>query len=47
MREDRNACRILVGNPERKRAPGRPRHRWVNNIKMVFRRVVWSEYGLN
>jgi hypothetical protein len=30
----RNAFRILVGQPERKRPLGRPRHRWVDNIKM-------------
>jgi hypothetical protein len=29
-----NACRILVGNPEGKRPLGRPRRRWVDNIKM-------------
>jgi hypothetical protein len=34
---DRNACRILVGNPERKRSLGRPRRRWVDNIKMGLR----------
>jgi hypothetical protein len=30
----RNAYRSLVGRPERKRPLGRPRHRWVDNIKM-------------
>jgi hypothetical protein len=30
----RNACRLLVGKPEGKRPLGRPRHRWVDNIKM-------------
>jgi hypothetical protein len=34
MRETRNAHRILVGKPERKRRIGRPRRRWVDNIKM-------------
>jgi hypothetical protein len=34
-----NAYRILVGKPERKRAMGRPRHRWVDNIKMVLREM--------
>jgi hypothetical protein len=29
-----NACRILAGKPEGKIPLGRPRHRWVNNIKM-------------
>jgi hypothetical protein len=37
MGKKRNAYRILVGNPEEKRPLGRPRHRWVNNIKMDLR----------
>jgi hypothetical protein len=32
--EKRNACRILVGKPEGKEPPGRPRYRWVDNSKM-------------
>jgi hypothetical protein len=32
--EKRNAYRILVGKPEGKRPLGRPRRRWVDNIKM-------------
>jgi hypothetical protein len=31
--ENMNAYRILVGNPEGKRPLGRPRRRWVDNIK--------------
>jgi hypothetical protein len=27
-------CRLLVGKPEGKKPLGRPRYRWVNNIKM-------------
>jgi hypothetical protein len=34
MRETRNAYRILMGKPEGKRPLGRPRRRWVDNIKM-------------
>jgi hypothetical protein len=30
----RNTCRILVGKPEGKRPLGRPRRRWVDNIKI-------------
>jgi hypothetical protein len=37
MGEKRNAYTILVGNPEGKRPLGRPRHRWVDNIKMDLR----------
>jgi hypothetical protein len=32
--EKMNASRIFVGKPEGKRPLGRPRHRWVDNIKM-------------
>jgi hypothetical protein len=31
--EKRNAYRLLVGKPEGKRPLGRPRHRWVDNIR--------------
>jgi hypothetical protein len=41
--EKRNACRILVGKPERKRPLGRPRRRWVDNIKMDLREIGWDE----
>jgi hypothetical protein len=34
MGEKRNAYRLLVGKPEGKRPLGRPRHRWVDNIKL-------------
>jgi hypothetical protein len=34
MGETRNAYRILVGKPEVNRPLGRPRRRWVDNIKM-------------
>jgi hypothetical protein len=34
MGEKKNACRLLVGKPEGKTLLGRPRHRWVYNIKM-------------
>jgi hypothetical protein len=37
MGETRNACRILVGKPERLRPLGRPRRRWVDNIKIDLR----------
>jgi hypothetical protein len=32
-----DAYRILVGKPEGNRPQGRPRHRWVDNIKMDHR----------
>jgi hypothetical protein len=34
MGEKRNVYRLLVGKPEGKRLLGRPRHRWIDNIKM-------------
>jgi hypothetical protein len=42
MREKKNAYRILVGKPEGRRRLGRPRHRWVDNIKMDFREIGWD-----
>jgi hypothetical protein len=38
----RSAYRILVGEPEGKRPLGRPRHRWVGNIKMDLRKIGWD-----
>jgi hypothetical protein len=34
MREKMNAYRLLVGKPEGRRPLGRPRRRWVDNIRM-------------
>jgi hypothetical protein len=31
-----------VGNPEGKRPLGRPRRRWVDNIKMDLREISWD-----
>jgi hypothetical protein len=42
MMEKRNVYRLLAGKPEGKRPPGRPRRRWMNNIKMDL-----SEIGLS
>jgi hypothetical protein len=42
MGKKRNAYRLLVEKPEGKRSLGRPRHRWVDNIKMVLREIGWG-----
>jgi hypothetical protein len=43
MGENRNAYRLLVGKPERKRPLGRPRRRWVENIRMDLGEVGWGD----
>jgi hypothetical protein len=35
--EKGTAYSLLVGKPEGKMPVGRPRHRWLNNIKKVLR----------
>jgi hypothetical protein len=42
MEEKRNVYRLLVRNREGKRPLGRPRHRWIGNIKMDI-----LEIGMN
>jgi hypothetical protein len=50
MGEKRKAYRTLVGGPEGKRPLGRPRRRWVDNIKLDLREIglggmVWIDNG--
>jgi hypothetical protein len=40
--EKRNAYRLLVGKPERKRPLGRPRRRWVDNIRIDLGVMGWG-----
>ena len=37
--EERGVYRVLVGKPERNRPLGRPRRRWVDNIRMDLQEV--------
>jgi hypothetical protein len=43
MREKRNAYRLFVGKPDGKRPLGRPRRRWVDNIRMDQGEVEWGD----
>jgi hypothetical protein len=43
MGEKRNAYRLLVGKPEGRRQLGRPRCRWVDNIRMDLGEVGWND----
>jgi hypothetical protein len=43
MGEKRNAYRLLVGKPERKRLLGRPKRKWVDNIGMDLGEVGWGD----
>jgi hypothetical protein len=43
MGEKRNAYRLLVGKPEGKKPLGRPRRRWVDNIRMDLGEVRWGD----
>jgi hypothetical protein len=43
MGKKRSAYRLLVGKPEEKRPLGRPRCRWVDNIRMDIGEVRWGD----
>jgi hypothetical protein len=53
MGEKRNVYRLLVGKPEGKRPLGRPRSRWIYNIKMdllemglmLWTGLIWLRIG--
>jgi hypothetical protein len=42
MGEKRNTYRILVRKPEGMRLLGRPRRRWMDNIKVHLRELGWD-----
>jgi hypothetical protein len=43
MGEKINAYRLLLGKPEGKRPLGRPRRRWVDNIKIHLLETGWGD----
>jgi hypothetical protein len=43
MGEKSNAYRLLVRKPEGKRLLGRPRNRWVDNIRIDLGEVGWGD----
>jgi hypothetical protein len=47
MGKKRDAYRLLVGKPEGKRPLGRPRRRWVDNIRMDLGRGGMGRCGLD
>jgi hypothetical protein len=43
MGEKKNAYRLSVAKPEGKRSLGRPKRRWVDNIRTDLREVGWGD----
>jgi hypothetical protein len=43
MEDKRNAYRLLVGKSEAKIPLGRPRRRWVDNIRMDLGELSWGD----
>jgi hypothetical protein len=41
----RNVCKLFAGKPEGRRSLGKPRHSWVDNIKMGLWVIIWD--GVN
>jgi len=42
MGEKRVVYRVLAGKPEGKKPLGRPRRRWVDNIRIALQEVRWG-----
>jgi len=47
MGVERGVYRVLVGKPEGRRSLGRPRRRWVDNIRIDLQEVGFWVYGLD
>jgi hypothetical protein len=43
MGEKRNAYRLFMGNPEGRRPLGKPRRRWLANIRMDLVEMGWGD----
>jgi hypothetical protein len=43
MGENRNAYRVFMGKPAGRRPLGRPRRRWLDNIRMDLVEVGWGD----
>jgi hypothetical protein len=41
MGQERKVYKVLVGKPNGKRPPGRPRHRWEDGIRMDLGQICW------
>jgi hypothetical protein len=46
LEEKKNVYRVLVGKREEKRRLGKPRRKWVDNIKINLRFMVWGGMDL-
>jgi hypothetical protein len=42
-RDEKDTSRLLVGKAKGKRPLGRPRHTWVDNIRMDLGNIEWSD----
>jgi hypothetical protein len=47
MGERRGVYGVMVGKPEGKRPPGRPRRKWEDNIKKDLQEVGCGDHGMD
>jgi hypothetical protein len=48
MGQERRVYKVLVGKPEGKRPPGRPRNRWEDGLRIDLREIGWGRgYGVD